>query len=463
MLLDAGRAFAAIPAAPSWAAPALVLPPDRPRPDAAEADAVADPGGAFRMVAPIEFDDGFGWEPPGPGFEPWEPTGLPEPMTEGFATVDWPPGPWEVGAVEVFDDLPFTLPPLQFEPEGPHGTWESASPIDLDGGGAIGGAIGPAEQVDFYKLEGGDALYRLAFGNREADAKGGHLIWLLDGRGRMLTSLVMPAGKSVITVDMRFLQTPGEPLYIGIARDATQGMAEVAPYWVFVEPVGRSAEGTTAGGAGAAGGDPLAFGAERGQGGASRTSGASRSGVAMAVAASEAAITGGTTGLATGPLPRLATGMGRGLFAPAFQLGLVDPDEGPAIDLPAQAIGAGADGRAGTGSGDGETADPGPVVALPGSRLPLLAAAHLGVPEVPTRLIVPDGGVRSEGGAEAAPAELAADRAEPRRFRRLPAGLGLATVLAVSLVLPDFAATRPGMFLRRRLGLAAGGGRRPPA
>jgi hypothetical protein len=449
MLLDAGRAFAAMPAAEPWEArpgPAWV---ELTRAAGLGADAPDGDGGGFHP----------GWwasEPPGP-----PPEAPPIWDLDGVPTVSWPPGAWEVGEVGFHDDLPFALPPLAPEPEVLHDTPATATPIDPDAAGAVGGVLGPAERVDYYKLEAREHGYRLAFGNLGPGGKGGQRIWLLDGHGRMLTSLVMPSGKGVVTVDVRRLQPPGEPLYIGIAHDdAATGLAEVTPYWVLVEAVGRSGDGAGAVRSDFDGG-VTAGGPGRGQGAPARPSGASSLPGAVAAGASEAVIAGAPLGLATGPLPRLATGLGRGLLAPAFSLAALGPDEGPALDVPAQAFDAEAEGGDRLAHGSARP-DPGPLIALGGSRLPLLAAASLGTPAAPFPT-APEAGGRARAEA-AVPTELAEARDDERRAaRRLPAGLGLATVLAVSLILPDFAASRPGGFLRRRLGLvgAGGGGRRP--
>lgn len=391
-------------------------------------------------------------EPAGVGSPGPVPGALPE---EGGPTVVGPIGAWEIDAIEWYDDLPFELPPMGAESTQPDDSLATAMPIVTTGPVALVGTLSPADQVDYYKIDGKEVVYQLAFGNAQASARGGQRIILLDRHGRSLHSLVMPSGKGVLALDLRQIQAPGEPLYIGIAREGDGGAAAgsegaaAETYWMFVRTPARESGGD--------GSSWYDFAAEFAGQDSGRVGEASESSsdtetetVEVTVAAEELVTVPNAVGLPTGPLPRLAAGFNRGLLAPSFDVGWVSPAEGLALDLPAQAL-----------EGDSLAAesgvDPGPLVAVRGARSPLLAAAYLSPPSPPSIPSEVDAGGGGASEVAADPVDVEAE-VEAKPSRRLPAGLGLATVLAVSLLLPDFMAIRPVATLRRRLGLGTGGG-----
>ncbi len=390
---------------------------------------------------------------------------------EHVATVNGQVGAWEVGSVGLYDDLPFELPPLGAETAELDDSLETAMPIDPAGPVAIKGSLDTSDHVDYFKIDHTEGIYLLAFGNTEPSARGGQRIVLIDQHGQTIHTLMMPSGKGVVTVDLRPLQPAGEPLYVGISRgleseNASAGASmksdagsdspapvESESYWMFVRTQKRVEEGS-----GSSWYDNVSSWTsaefDRGREESERSEETADVPASIIVAASETITASTATGLPTGPLPRLAAGANRGLLASSFVLGRVSPIEGLALDLPAQAL----EGDSGEPATDGDR-NPGPLVAVRGMNLPLLAAANLSTPAPPVA-------VAENGGGGEEDLQAAADRTkaevEAKPSRRLPVGLGLATVLAVSLMLPDFAALRPGGFARRRLGLGVGGGGHGP-
>jgi hypothetical protein len=391
---------------------------------------------------------------------------------------------WVVEAIDYQDQgspAPW-LGDLGAEWDVPHPTFDLAQPLVGAAPAMIGGVVRPGEGPDFFHIPDGTAKYRVSVLTTDPDSRMADRLYLYDEAGRLVGEWTLPWSAAGMSIELRpsdFEDALGLYVGIGPAEDATEKHPEES-YVLQIEPIAwdtSSDEPPSPSG----GSDPepdTPVGAPvlvPGPGPQGEAVGGSR-GPAMPedpappadIAAESVTIPQGAT---PGPLPALEAAPFGGVFASGDPLPVLGDDRGASVDLTLIDLPAGSSSIGSEEEATGPIeAEHGMVEVADDGRLPHVAASLPRAPADPEAL---DRVIDILASQDAAPIEgevVAIAAAAPcsggekdvqERRRALPAAIGLATALAVTMALPDLVPQRYEFrpsgrlpaWLRRLLGL----------